>query len=55
MDEKARLKRLGIGAGVTVLITIVAAVIWGSLAVPMALAVGLGATLLLGGGLGGQK
>ena len=55
MDEKARLKRLGIGAGATLVLTIVAAVIWGSLAVPMALAVGLGATLLLGGGLGGKK
>lgn len=55
MDEKARLKRLGIGAGVTLLVTIVAAAQFGSIAVPLALAVGLGATLLLGGGLGGRK
>ncbi|SFK87312.1 hypothetical protein [Falsiroseomonas stagni] len=52
MDEKARLKRLGIGAAATLVLTILAATVFGSIAVPLALAVGLGATLLLGGGLG---
>lgn len=51
MDEKARLKRLGVGAGVTLALTVVAALVFGSIAVPLALAVGLGATLLLGGGV----
>jgi hypothetical protein len=52
MDEKSRLTRLGIGAGITLVATVLAAVLFGSLAVPLALAVGLGITLLLGGGLG---
>ncbi len=51
MDEKTRLKRMGIGAAATLVLTIVAAAVFGSIAVPLALAVGLGATLLLGGGL----
>jgi hypothetical protein len=50
MDEKARLQRFGIGAGITLVATVVAAVLFGSLAVPVALAVGLGITLLMGGG-----
>jgi hypothetical protein len=50
MDEKARLKRLGIGAGVTLAATILAAILFGSLAVPLTLATGFGITMLLGGG-----
>ncbi|GEM_PF-2013594 len=52
MDQKARLQRMGVGAGITVLITVIAAWQFGSLAVPLALAVGLGITLLMGGGRG---
>lgn len=50
MDEKARLRRMGIGAGITLVITVIAGWQFGSLAVPLALAVGLGVTLLMGGG-----
>ncbi|MGG5809540.1 hypothetical protein [Falsiroseomonas sp. CW058] len=52
MDQKARLVRLGIGMAATLAATLLAAVLFGSLAVPLVLAVGLGATLLAGGGLG---
>ncbi len=50
MDEKARLKRFGIGAAGTLVLTVLGGWWFGSLAVPLCLAVGLGATLLLGGG-----
>ena len=51
MEEKARLKRLGVGAAATRVLTMLAAIVFASIAVPLALALGLGATLLLGGGL----
>ncbi|NKC30397.1 hypothetical protein [Falsiroseomonas selenitidurans] len=50
MDERARLKRFGIGMAATLVATVVAGAVFGSLAVPLTLAIGLGATLLLGGG-----
>jgi hypothetical protein len=50
MDEKARLKRFGIGLAVTLAVTVAVGAVFGSLAVPLSLAIGLGATLLLGGG-----
>jgi hypothetical protein len=49
-DPQARLRRFGIGMAVTLVGTLAAGFLFGSLAVPLALAVGLGATLLLGGG-----
>lgn len=52
MDQKARLKRLGIGAAVTLGATVIAGAVFGSIAVPLTLAVGLGVTMLAGGGLG---
>jgi hypothetical protein len=52
MDEKTRLRRMGAGAGITLVITVIAGWQFGSLAVPLALAIGLGVTLLMGGGLG---
>jgi hypothetical protein len=50
MDEKTRLKRFGIGAVATLVVTIAAGLWFGSIAVPLTLAIGLGATLLFGGG-----
>ncbi len=50
MDEMARLKRFGIGMAITLAVTVVVGVLFGSLAVPLSLTIGLGATLLLGGG-----
>jgi hypothetical protein len=52
MDQKARLKRLGIGAAATLVATVIAGAVFGSLAVPLVLAAGLGVTVLAGGGLG---
>ncbi|MBU8546872.1 MULTISPECIES: hypothetical protein [Roseomonadaceae] len=52
MDQQARLRRFGIGMAVTLVGTAAAGFLFGSLAVPLALAVGLGITLLLGGGRG---
>lgn len=52
MDAKARLRLMGIGAGITVVATIVAGYLFGSVAVPVSLAIGFGATLLAGGGRG---
>ncbi|MGX9965022.1 hypothetical protein ACVFYP_16960 [Roseomonas sp. F4] len=52
MDPQARLRRFGIGMAVTLAVTVVVGMLFGSLAVPVALTVGLGATLLLGGGRG---
>jgi len=50
MDEQARLKRFGVGAGITLVVTALVGWQFGSLAVPLALAVGFGITLLAGGG-----
>jgi hypothetical protein len=52
MDEKTRLRRFAYGLGITVVATVVAGAVFGSLAVPVALMAGLGVTLLAGGGLG---
>ena len=50
MDDKARLRLFGVGAGITLVITALVGWQFGSLAVPLALAIGFGITLLLGGG-----
>lgn len=50
MDEKARLQRFGIGMAITLVVTVVVGYLFGSLAVPISLTIGLGATLLVGGG-----
>jgi hypothetical protein len=52
MDEKTRLKRFGVGLAITVVLTVVAGVLWGSLGVTAALALGFTVTLLAGGSLG---
>jgi hypothetical protein len=52
MDEKTRLKRFSYGMGATVVLTVVAGAFFGTLGVTLALMIGLGVTLLLGGGLG---
>jgi hypothetical protein len=52
MDEKSRLRRFGYGLAATVLLVVVAGYLFGSLGVTAALTVGLGVTLLAGGGLG---
>lgn len=52
MESKARLKRLGYGMAATVVLTVLAGVLFGSFGVSMALLLGLLVTLLMGGGLG---
>ena len=52
MDEKARLKRFSYGMIATVVLTVIAGALFGTLGVTLALMVGLGVTLLAGGGLG---
>jgi hypothetical protein len=52
MDEKARFRRFAYGMVATVVLTVLAGLLFGSLGVTAALAVGLAATLLAGGGLG---
>ena len=52
MDEKARLRRFGYGLAATVVLTVAAGALFGTLGVTAALMVGLVVTLLAGGGLG---
>ncbi|HEV7268876.1 MAG TPA: hypothetical protein VGN83_28815 [Falsiroseomonas sp.] len=52
MNEKTRLRRFAYGLGITVALTAVAGVLFGSLGVSVALLTGLLITLLAGGGLG---
>jgi hypothetical protein len=52
MDEKTRLKRFAYGLVATILLTVVAGAVFGTLGVSLALMVGLVATMLAGGGLG---
>ncbi|WP_372623044.1 hypothetical protein [Falsiroseomonas sp.] len=52
MDEKARLRRFGYGLAITLVLTVAAGALFGTLGVSMALMAGLLVTLLLGGGLG---
>jgi hypothetical protein len=52
MDEKARLKRFAYGMGGTIVVTVIAGALFGTLGVTLALMIGLGVTLLAGGGLG---
>lgn len=52
MDEKARLKRFSYGMVATIVLTAIAGALFGTLGVTLALMIGLGVTLLAGGGLG---
>ncbi|WP_368416469.1 hypothetical protein [Falsiroseomonas sp.] len=52
MDEKTRLKRFSYGMVGTVVLTVIAGALFGTLGVSMALMIGLLVTLLAGGGLG---
>lgn len=51
MDEKARLKRFAYGLVATIVLTVVAGALFGTLGVALALLGGLLVTLLAGGGL----
>jgi hypothetical protein len=55
MDEKARFRRFAYGLAATLVLTVVAGIYFGSLGVTAGLALGLAATLLAGGGLGGKR
>ncbi|WP_270936596.1 hypothetical protein [Falsiroseomonas oryzae] len=55
MDEKARFRRFAYGMVATIVLTVIAGIFFGSIGVTLALTVGLGATLLAGGGLGGKS
>jgi hypothetical protein len=52
MDEKARLKRFAYGMGATIVLTVIAGALFGTLGVTLALLAGLLVTLVAGGGLG---
>jgi hypothetical protein len=52
MDEKARLRRFGYGLAATLVLVVLGGLLFGSLGVTAALAVGLAVTLFAGGGLG---
>jgi hypothetical protein len=55
MDERARLRRFGYGLAATLVLTVIAGFVFGSLGVTLALTIGLGVTLLMGGGLSKKR